>query len=300
MLENQLRTWSELKRLKKAEQVRNDPQRRNTLSAFLTKEQQIAESPVIPARRWGGCVGGCDHQNEQYPRRKAQGEVLGDVALPPAARELQRPGDGTSEKDGGSVGGVGGVDGSADVLVLPPPPTGEFKLPLRPVNATRTSAPNSKPTTHVSPHLHNDHGVSTPHEMSDSEEYFETKAPTQPKTLAQAVRRPDRKPTVEDINRWASESGMGRGGHADPLGDEPESEYDGDESADLEVGGGIEVGGGLEWRSSAEVKDAEREADVVGAEVVKKAGGGTMEWRSQAEITDAEREDRSLRGRIGA
>ena len=292
MLENQLRTWSELKRLKKAEQARIDPQRRNTLSAFLTKEQQqLAESPTIPSRQWGGCVGGCDHQHDQYPRRKkGTGELLGDVAPPDAARELQRPGDGTSDKQGGSVGGV---DGNADALVLPAPPKGEFKLPLRSANATTVSSAKTSQLAPVPPHLHDDSGSSTPHEMSDSEEYFERRSP-----LAPARRQPERKPTVEDVNRWASESGMGRGGHADALGDEPEKEYDGDYAASPQVGGGIKVGGGIDWVSSAKVEHAEREASNVEAEVEKKAAGGNMEWRSEAEINDAEREDRGVRGSV--
>ncbi|KAK5134538.1 hypothetical protein LTR08_006323 [Meristemomyces frigidus] len=248
VLENQLRTWSELKRLKKAEQARDDPQRRNTLSAFLAKELLLAESPRIPARQWGGCAGGCDHQHEQYPRRKAGGDVLGDVALPAAAVELrQGAGEGRSGEDGGGGGGGGGWD--TDVVAN---------------NHNNNNHDNNDkpPPVPVPTHLLDDAGASTPHEMSDAEEYFDAHvaaAARRPQALArpEAMARPDRKATVEDLTRWANESGMGRGGLADALGDgEEEEEYEGEEVVGLQVGGG---GGSVEWRSEAEVADAERE-----------------------------------------
>ncbi|KAM0328489.1 hypothetical protein ACHAQA_004896 [Verticillium albo-atrum] len=58
ILENNLRTWSELRRER----------------ALQGKEKQVAPSPIektksfVPTRRWGGCPNGCNHQSH-YVRR---------------------------------------------------------------------------------------------------------------------------------------------------------------------------------------------------------------------------------------
>ncbi|KAK5126043.1 hypothetical protein LTR85_011398 [Meristemomyces frigidus] len=286
VLANQLRTWSELKK-QKAEEARvneaeSNPQRRNTLSAFLTKEQQQSSPKVLP-RKWGGCVGGCDHQHDQYPRRrqeKSQG-VPPEVNLPPAAVEDQRPGDGSNEADdhpgppsaGKETAQPASTDGSAD--------SRSASTPTEAVSQKRSNLPSrpaSKPTS-VPPYLqpsHNsddDAGASTPHEMSEDEgEYFNTHATNdhlRPSSLASVMRsRPQRKPTPDDIERWASESGMGRGKYADALGDEPTDDAHGMDSGEFEDEDGAQ---GMERKVRAEV---------------------------EGEVERAEREDRSLRGSV--
>lgn len=75
LLENKLRTWSELKR-KAAAQASSTP---STKTGIL--------SPGIPPiRKWGGCQGGCRHGHEEYPRRK-QAAQLQDLSLPAAQIE---------------------------------------------------------------------------------------------------------------------------------------------------------------------------------------------------------------------
>ena len=264
-LENQMRTWSELKRQKALEaeaeaakeerreetptpgpqpqpQQRDreprprlqDPTRRNTLSAFLKQDQP---SPSLPPRKWGGCAGGCNHDHDRYPRRKVAQEqaeranALPAVSLPPAMEGL--PGDGTSSearpmRETTTAPLEGSTDGSTD----PSPDSSRphtIKLPHRPSPASRTPSIPSVPH-----YLHpgrdgggSSSGTNTPHEVSDEEEYFHRHGPfghhsgnggVRPKSLAKALRRPQRKPTEEDIERWTQESGMGRGKQADALG----------------------------------------------------------------------------------
>lgn len=59
--------------------------------------------------------------------------------------------------------------------------------------------------------------------MSDNDggQYF-SKQTQKVNSLGSALRKaPQRKATPEDIERWAQESGMGKGKKADALGDEP-------------------------------------------------------------------------------
>jgi hypothetical protein len=89
-------------------------------------------------------------------------------------------------------------------------------------------------------------GVETPHERNSSDrerdggDYFDPASiPAKPSAhssgsarMAGARKAPRRRPTEEDLERWAHESGMGSGRRADALGDEPE---DGEDDEELEV-----------------------------------------------------------------
>ncbi|KAK1816058.1 hypothetical protein LTR12_009561 [Friedmanniomyces endolithicus] len=252
LLQNHLRTWSELKRQKAAEELERNPASRNTLTAFLKKEQE-APSPAIPARRWGGCVDGCEHHNDQYPRRNEQQHSLPETKLPPAVntrKELKEVEESRMADHATPIGASNvseapsKLDGTADSTQLNPTVQATSKPKIKPANL---------PTQQMS-YLHpgrdgggTSSGANTPHEVSDAEEdlsYFPastTKAvaaisPRTPKAMAGALRkRPQRKATPDDIERWAQESGMGRGLRADPLGDEPEEDEEGGEGeGDLE------------------------------------------------------------------
>lgn len=222
ILENNLRTWSELRRQRKEEQAKQDPQRRNTLSSFLTQSQ---DSPQIPPRKWGGCIDGCNHANDQYPRRTAQRkqQVQQELQLPPAA---EAPEDNPNEAEDHPVAQVelttkggedsGGVDGPSDEGSTTSSRP-EFKRPFRPpAHSTLHPGRDGGSTTS---------GTTTPHEMSDNDgnQYFAPQA-QKGTSLGNALRKaPRRKATPEDIERWAQESGMGKGKKADALGDEPDA-----------------------------------------------------------------------------
>jgi len=250
VLETQLRTWSELKRQKAAEAViEENPQRRNTLSSFLS---QTHESPGIPPRKWGGCVGGCDHNHDQFPRRT---QKLPDVNLPPTAEEhdtraiqndsSRHPQPPTSSADydqstptptnhnSSNLPTISGGDSTLD-----PPEDADHALTHRP-----------RAPSYLKPGLDGGGetpGAQTPQELSDEEGYFShpsssksgtksrERAPHELKSIAAVMlrrRKQERKPTPEDVERWASESGMGRGRMADGLGDvdEPDEVEEADE-----------------------------------------------------------------------
>ena len=63
--------------------LNKNPSRRNTLSAFLAQPVEAEKSPALPAKQWGGCVDGCNHESP-----KKQGEKA--VQLPPPA-ESSKP-----------------------------------------------------------------------------------------------------------------------------------------------------------------------------------------------------------------
>lgn len=220
VLESQLRTWSDLKRERakeRAEEARNNPIRRNTLSSFL-KKNGGEPSPDIQPRQWGGCVGGCDHQHHKYPRRE-----LKDIGLPPAVEAVENS---ENEADDHPLGDKDAVptDGTAEAMR-----SKLRNMPARSVPSYLRSGRDGSGTNS---------GANTPHEMSDEEgEYFRTSSQSNAQSsggsMKAALRRaPQRKATEEDFERWANESGMGSGKQADALGDEPDA--DDDELAEAE------------------------------------------------------------------
>lgn len=87
ILENELRTWSELKRRAAKDRATATP-----TSNRPTPLSATAASPTIPTRRWGGCVNGCDHDKINYPRRpmrKNTMEYQATSQLPPPATPLE-------------------------------------------------------------------------------------------------------------------------------------------------------------------------------------------------------------------
>lgn len=67
ILENQLRTWSELKKQKAKEQAQ---EKKDESSTHDVEQGKIKTSPEAPKKRiWGGCPEGCNHDHDDYPRR---------------------------------------------------------------------------------------------------------------------------------------------------------------------------------------------------------------------------------------
>jgi hypothetical protein len=195
-LQNRLRTWSELKQQRQSEDQRADPQRRRTLSHFLTES---VKSPTIPSRRSGGCAEGCNHDNEHFPHcavhRKKQ--VQQQLQLPPAADPN------ASEREG---------------------------LKSTPAASHHATHQEHAKFTAEPPSYSQASSVGTPHEQNENEnededrDYFTT---DRGRSLAIAMsKNPVRRATPKDVERWASESGMDDGRMADTLGDEPNPEED--------------------------------------------------------------------------
>ncbi|KAF2025700.1 phosphoglycerate mutase-like protein [Setomelanomma holmii] len=91
ILQNELRTWSELKRRAAA----------NGASGTSTSSRptpvsagQLNSSPTIPVQRWGGCVNGCNHDRQNWPKRPMRKNTLDYLGgqkdqLPPPAKPLE-------------------------------------------------------------------------------------------------------------------------------------------------------------------------------------------------------------------
>ncbi|KAF2267159.1 phosphoglycerate mutase-like protein [Lojkania enalia] len=85
ILENELRTWSELKRRAAAASAGNGTT--TAPSKGLPAPGNLNNSPTIPVRRWGGCANGCNHDKINWPRRamrKNTADYLGGPLPVPA------------------------------------------------------------------------------------------------------------------------------------------------------------------------------------------------------------------------
>lgn len=272
LLENQLRTWSELKRKAVASNNANS-----------SSQAQAVTSPAIPTRKWGGCHDGCHHHDDDFPRRRknTQGQ---DLALPPPAvqttkEEKSKPTvaiQSTDESISGDPSSTTAYPPSIDDTTDTPDhptnpesksedtgtntPSGGVQLP------NRLSLPRSMSHSYGRDAGGSLSGAATPAEgLSDVDSdggnnnpYFSTSAvrnSTNPSgfhgtrnaptahgrgsmtEFAARPKVPRKKPTEHDLEMWARQSGMGSGARADPLGDEADTDGDGDVEGDDEEGG---------------------------------------------------------------
>ncbi|KAF2721703.1 phosphoglycerate mutase-like protein [Polychaeton citri CBS 116435] len=289
VLQNQMRTWSALKRQKAEEAAKQNrpgdpprhPRRRNTLSHYLepspTSKNGLVSPGGIPSpssqprAQWGGCVGGCHHDHEQFPYRKF------------ASAKTSAPSDNTTLKP-----------------AHPRSPTIQESPPTTQPNDTNPApTPQHSRSLPLRPELYrlgrdaggSASGAGTPTEGLSDDEYFPNTSEVQGKFLASALKKaktPKRQATVEDIERWANESGMGRGKKADALGDEPDER--GEESGDAsgEQSGPEDVKASMA-RSKVEELDEEGfqtpEQDKVRKELEK-------------ELEDKKKEEQSIGGSV--
>ncbi|KAJ9643606.1 hypothetical protein H2199_004285 [Coniosporium tulheliwenetii] len=87
VLQNELRTWSDLKKRAAALQANANPSSTSTTH----RPSPPYASPKIPTRRWGGCVNGCNHDHSHYPRRPRRQTTADPISLPsPAIPEAEK------------------------------------------------------------------------------------------------------------------------------------------------------------------------------------------------------------------
>jgi hypothetical protein len=88
ILQNELRTWSDLKKRAAATTgTSSSTAVTSTRGAPAPGPGNLISSPTIPIRRWGGCANGCDHDKMNWPRRamrKNTAEYLGGALPPPS------------------------------------------------------------------------------------------------------------------------------------------------------------------------------------------------------------------------
>ncbi|KAF2789070.1 phosphoglycerate mutase-like protein [Melanomma pulvis-pyrius CBS 109.77] len=87
ILQNELRTWSDLRQRAAAAGTANSSAVTSSRGAPAPAPGNLNASPTIPIRRWGGCANGCNHDKVNWPRRamrKNTAEYLGGSLPPPA------------------------------------------------------------------------------------------------------------------------------------------------------------------------------------------------------------------------
>jgi broad specificity phosphatase PhoE len=219
VLENKMRTWSELKRQKREAEAKADPQRRNTLSSFLRKQ----DSPKIPPRKWGGCKDGCNHENEKFPRRAGQHQQRKQTQELLLPSPLEAPKDETKDTPIDHAEPATHAANDTSQAVAP-----QIGLPSRPKPAVPEYMQPGRDGGGLS-------GANTPHERNEDEDEDEYFASPKILSMADAMRKaPERKATRDDIERWTRESGMNSHKRADPLGDEAGEDTEGDGDGEVE------------------------------------------------------------------
>jgi hypothetical protein len=250
ILENELRTWSELKKRTAANgssSTTTTPSRPTPVSSG-----QLNSSPTIPVRRWGGCVNGCNHDRQNWPKRpmrKNTMEYLGakEHQLPPAASSLEPV---ESEKEDHPVP----AQGSTPVIeepspakltrkhstkaihhqVLPPTPASPNDASNDGSSSEQEEAGTSISRSHQHPiprtaaiARHLQPPQRTPGEgFSDDSDYFPGMQHLQAhrsKLRASSRQRQESKERKfqrrQTEQSWKEESGMGTGAKTDRLGD---------------------------------------------------------------------------------
>lgn len=86
ILQNELRTWSDLKRRAAAAGAPNGST--PTQSRPTPISANANSSPTIPVRRWGGCANGCNHDKMNWPRRVMRKNTADFVSNQPMTTAL--------------------------------------------------------------------------------------------------------------------------------------------------------------------------------------------------------------------
>ncbi|KAF2846167.1 phosphoglycerate mutase-like protein [Plenodomus tracheiphilus IPT5] len=249
ILENELRTWSELKRRAAKEGATTTPTSSRTTPLSAAGQVGLTSSPTIPTRRWGGCVNGCDHDKVNYPRRpmrKNTMEYQATSQLPPPATPLETL---ESEKEDNPAATT--VQDTTETPIISEPTPGKLSRKhstkiIEPALASPNDASNdnsssdegadaasSIPRAHQHPQprtaaiLRHLQPLKSPGEgFSDDSDYFPG---MQHISGHRKVLRASSKQRQQSKERklarrqtekgWKEESGMGRGEKTDRLGD---------------------------------------------------------------------------------
>ncbi|KAF2475423.1 phosphoglycerate mutase-like protein [Lindgomyces ingoldianus] len=178
ILENELRTWSDLKRRAVTATAANGSAVTPSSKGAPPAPGNFSSSPTIPIRRWGGCANGCNHDKINWPRRTMRKNTADYVSgalpappLPPATSNLD------GEKDDHPIAAQ---DADHTPIITEPSPP---KLPRKPsTTATKNALIPSMPLTPASPNdASNDASSSTDEGIGSSD--GEEAAASAPQTL---------------------------------------------------------------------------------------------------------------------
>lgn len=233
ILENKLRTWSELKRERELEKKEKDSQ----VQLHKEKEKPVAEKAIIeklldngstnsliPKRKqWGGCPNGCDHRRHYYKQENSMhamqlngkeprpGESI--VTHRPSPRQWQSSSEEDEDDPRGRIGPPRiDVQRSLDEMVSSPDGTPSF-ISVEDRLRSRIKSPNHIPLLRAGRDFGGSASGNTSQAGSDTEDSAAEVARLPMKTKSKS-------PMSKKISYGGTESGMGRGAKADALGDQ--------------------------------------------------------------------------------
>ena len=224
ILQNQLRTWLELKR-----------------KAAKEKQQKATHAPPIPARRWISRPDGTPQQHDENLTTPEAEKEDHSVAMSDADSAVT-----ASSKD--TVGRVDQERTPQDKTGKPSQSTTkELRLPLRPApssyhmgrdaGGTLSGAATPAGDSAGDDDAESQDDDASPGPMAStatnkmakpSKDYFNAGTPSSTTKRG----KPQRRPTEQDLENWVRQSGMGSGARADALGDEPEEDDEEEENGD--------------------------------------------------------------------
>jgi hypothetical protein len=238
ILENQLRTWSDLKREREAE-------RREKEKNMPPEKGPESASALVPKRRkWGGCPNGCNHGGHSYRREKMQqnGQEAYPGDSPVTRRPPARRWQSSSEEDENDPRGRIGPPIKADA------PKGTKEMISSPDDTTSISSAEDRAHHRLkSPHIPlsqagrdfggsasgNTSRVNSDEEISVDDDSWQTISKGKDKLLV--FKKKNNASQRELVRRGMgkrADSGMGRGVKADALGDQSDSCSEGEADDD--------------------------------------------------------------------
>jgi hypothetical protein len=229
ILENQLRTWSELKREREAE--RKEKEGGKEIEKSTERLSQVQRQ-----KQWGGCPNGCDHGRNYFKKEKpihitqlnGKQPHLGDslVGRRPAARRWQSSFEEDEEDPRGLVGPKVDIQKSLDDTISSPDGTPSYiTIDER---AGRLKSPNHIPLLWAG----RDFGGSASGHTSAADSDTEASADGDERITTSWPKEKSAPLKKKDYDR----SGMGRGAKADALGDQSDVDSEGgSDCGDLET-----------------------------------------------------------------
>jgi hypothetical protein len=231
VLENKLRTWSELKRERESERKEKE------MSMPVEKAVEGTESSIassIPKRKqWGGCPNGCEHRRYYSTKSKysngaqSNGKEIHQGDSPVKSRPSMRRWQSSSEEDEDDPRGrddppKADSPQSLDEIVSSPDGTPSFISVEDRLRGRLKSPPNRIPLLQVGRDFGGSASGNTSRAGSDTDEDSKDVA------SMKSRRVPSLRRAVESFH----ESGMGRGAKADALGDQSGTDGEADDGGD--------------------------------------------------------------------
>lgn len=231
ILENNLRTWSELKRERLAASKEKEKEKEKGEKAV---EAVSPASPVPKRKQWGGCPNGCDHGKHYYKKENSMHAMqLNGREMPeglafrrPAARRWQSSSEEDEDDPRGRIAPPKvDVQRSLDEMVSSPDGTPSF-ISVEDRLRNRLKSPNN-----FSHRVGRDFGGSASGHTSQAGSDTEASADeVVPKVAFKKKASKISMLTTQDS--YLEESGMGRGAKADALGDQSDVGSDGEDEAE--------------------------------------------------------------------